>query len=290
MDLYRFVVLFSMENDPFRIPLTAFPHHHRYTWTKSLGEELLESERGSIPCCVVRPSIVTSSWKEQPGWVEGIQGITGGIVGGGTGLLRSIWGNPDIIADIIPVDIVVNCTLAAAWRTYRLSPNYSSMSMSNNSSTEVNVNATPALAIDEDHIEDGHIMDGNESTRHIPLIHPSLHEDTHSVISNTASTSSDTVVDDMTPMLIYHCTSGKIKPITWGQFLCTNMLEAKKHVTYYPEIRKPRFQIHKSQLINNIHEFWGHKVFGSIIDPLLILSGRKPMLQKTYAKVGALFR
>ncbi|TPX34295.1 hypothetical protein SmJEL517_g02932 [Synchytrium microbalum] len=239
--------------------------YNAYCWSKALGEELLEAERGNIPCSVVRPSIVTSSYREQPGWVEGLQGITGGIVGGGTGLLRSIWGDGSIIADIIPVDIVVNTTLAAAYRTHRMSPNKYEVA---------DETAHPTPAQSEVDLEQA-------ATR--------VSEDQHSLASRASlqpSTSSDTVVDDMTPMIIYHCTSGKIHPITWGEFLCTNMLEARKHggVKYYPEIRRPNFTIHRSKAINNVHEFFGHKLFGMVLDPILVMTGRKPMLKKTYAK------
>jgi fatty acyl-CoA reductase len=41
----------------------------------------------------------------------------GMIAGWGHGVLRSLHGNPNLIADLIPVDIVINLMVAAAWNT-----------------------------------------------------------------------------------------------------------------------------------------------------------------------------
>ncbi|XP_023236666.1 putative fatty acyl-CoA reductase CG5065 [Centruroides sculpturatus] len=49
-----------------------------YTYTKALAENLLEEECGQLPVAIVRPSIVSSSWKEPfPGWVDNFNGPTG---------------------------------------------------------------------------------------------------------------------------------------------------------------------------------------------------------------------
>jgi len=45
-----------------------------YVFTKALGEMVLMQEKGDIPLVIVRPTIVTSTYKEPiPGWVEGIR-------------------------------------------------------------------------------------------------------------------------------------------------------------------------------------------------------------------------
>lgn len=47
-----------------------------YVFTKAMGEMLLrrEAEARGIPCCIVRPSIVESTWREPvSGWMEGIR-------------------------------------------------------------------------------------------------------------------------------------------------------------------------------------------------------------------------
>ncbi|CAI9092313.1 OLC1v1027512C1 [Oldenlandia corymbosa var. corymbosa] len=44
-----------------------------YVFTKAMGEMLLGSSKGNIPLVIVRPTIITSTYKEPfPGWVEGM--------------------------------------------------------------------------------------------------------------------------------------------------------------------------------------------------------------------------
>ncbi|XP_064480327.1 putative fatty acyl-CoA reductase CG5065 [Ornithodoros turicata] len=89
-----------------------------YTLTKALAESLVVEERGQLPIAIVRPSIVTASWKEPfMGWVDNYNGFTGIIVSCGLGLLRSVIINQDSIADVVPVDIVVNMLISVAWHT-----------------------------------------------------------------------------------------------------------------------------------------------------------------------------
>lgn len=42
----------------------------------------------------------------------------GVVIGVGHGVWRSTYTNPDLIVDLIPVDIVINLMVAAAWKTY----------------------------------------------------------------------------------------------------------------------------------------------------------------------------
>ena len=94
-----------------------------YTYTKHLAENLLmeEAQKGGfggrpLPYIIVRPSIVGASWREPfPGWIDNFNGPSGLFIACGMGLLRSMIGKPDAIADIVPVDIVSNVILAAPW-------------------------------------------------------------------------------------------------------------------------------------------------------------------------------
>lgn len=76
-----------------------------YAYTKALTEDLVNSYSGQIPLVITRPSIgksiysydnktfhtfflslVTAAWKEPyPGWVEGMNGPTGLIIGAARG-------------------------------------------------------------------------------------------------------------------------------------------------------------------------------------------------------------
>ena len=50
-----------------------------YTFTKAIAEELVLTECGDLPVCIVRPSIVVSTWREpMKGWVDNLNGPTGG--------------------------------------------------------------------------------------------------------------------------------------------------------------------------------------------------------------------
>lgn len=60
--------------------------------------------------------IVTAAWKEPlPGWVEGLNGPSGMMIGAARGVVRSMHCNPDMPADVIPVDMAINAIICAAW-------------------------------------------------------------------------------------------------------------------------------------------------------------------------------
>lgn len=95
-----------------------------YTYTKALAETLLVEESGALPVAIVRPSIVTAAWKEPfPGWVDNYNGPTGLIVATSKGILRSMHCKSSSIADLIPVDIVINLVITVAWYTASHRPN-----------------------------------------------------------------------------------------------------------------------------------------------------------------------
>ncbi|XP_074268159.1 alcohol-forming fatty acyl-CoA reductase-like [Silene latifolia] len=86
-----------------------------YVFTKALGEMLLMQEKEDIPLVFLRPTIVTSTFKEPvPGWVEGIRTIDSLAVAYGKGRLPCFLGDPNSVVDLIPADMVVNAILVAA--------------------------------------------------------------------------------------------------------------------------------------------------------------------------------
>ena len=108
-----------------------------YTYTKQIAESLIAQECKELPCAIIRPSIVGATWREPfPGWVENFNGPTALFPATvtkfilkliksifqswfwqGTGVLRSMLGNHNAIADLIPVDVCVNLMIAVAWFT-----------------------------------------------------------------------------------------------------------------------------------------------------------------------------
>ncbi|XP_039953324.1 putative fatty acyl-CoA reductase CG5065 [Bactrocera neohumeralis] len=89
-----------------------------YTFTKALAEHMLLKEAGNLPVAIVRPSIVIASLNEPfAGWVDNFNGPTGLVAAVGKGLFRTIMCEKNYVADMVPVDIVINLMIAAAWRT-----------------------------------------------------------------------------------------------------------------------------------------------------------------------------
>lgn len=87
-----------------------------YTFTKALAEYLVQQEAGDLNIAIVRPSIVGASWKEPfPGWIDNFNGPSGIFIAAGKGILRTMRASNDAVADLVPVDVVINTTLSAAW-------------------------------------------------------------------------------------------------------------------------------------------------------------------------------
>src|SRR5207245_2250376 len=64
-------------------------HPNTYTLTKSLAEHLLLGRRGSIPLSIIRPSIISASWRYPfPGWLDSMAGFASFVVLIGLGHLR----------------------------------------------------------------------------------------------------------------------------------------------------------------------------------------------------------
>ncbi|RLO01182.1 hypothetical protein DYB28_007283, partial [Aphanomyces astaci] len=87
-----------------------------YTLTKSMAEHMLAKHRAHVPLVLLRPTIVGASWKEPiPGWVDQLAAAGAIFLAGGMGLLTILPGDPRSIADIVPVDFVVNAILLSAF-------------------------------------------------------------------------------------------------------------------------------------------------------------------------------
>ncbi|KAL2541032.1 Fatty acyl-CoA reductase 3 [Abeliophyllum distichum] len=85
-----------------------------YVFTKAMGEMLLGHFKDNIPLVIIRPTIVTSTYKEPfPGWVEGIRTIDSLAVGYGKGKITCFLGDPKSTIDVIPADMVVNAIVVA---------------------------------------------------------------------------------------------------------------------------------------------------------------------------------
>ncbi|XP_065562824.1 putative fatty acyl-CoA reductase CG5065 [Artemia franciscana] len=89
-----------------------------YTFSKSLGETVLNNEAGDVnfKIVIIRPSIVSASWKEPiPGWVDSLGGTTGCIAGFATGIFQTMYCHTKMAVDMIPGEFPVNLMVTSAW-------------------------------------------------------------------------------------------------------------------------------------------------------------------------------
>jgi alcohol-forming fatty acyl-CoA reductase len=84
-----------------------------YTFTKALGERVVEAHAGTARVSIVRPSIIESALvKPHPGWIEGFKMAEPLILAYGRGELPEFPAAADTIVDIVPVDHVVAAIVA----------------------------------------------------------------------------------------------------------------------------------------------------------------------------------
>ncbi|CAK1592974.1 unnamed protein product [Parnassius mnemosyne] len=100
------------------LPKLLGKYPNTYCFTKAIAEEAVRRYGEGMPICIVRPSIVVSTYEEPVrGWTDSVYGPTGLIIGIGTGVLRTMYMELDKVADMVPVDLTVNAILASAWYT-----------------------------------------------------------------------------------------------------------------------------------------------------------------------------
>ncbi|KAI3973614.1 hypothetical protein MKW92_053356 [Papaver armeniacum] len=88
-----------------------------YTFTKAMGEMLIGKLGKNAPIVIIRPTIVTSTYKEPfPGWSEGVRTIDSFIVAAARRKLPCFLGNVRTIFDLVPGDMVVNAIMVAMVR------------------------------------------------------------------------------------------------------------------------------------------------------------------------------
>jgi len=84
-----------------------------YTFTKALGERVVEQHARDHRVSIVRPSIIESALvSPYPGWIEGFKMAEPLILAYGRGELPDMPGAADTIVDVVPVDHVVAAIVA----------------------------------------------------------------------------------------------------------------------------------------------------------------------------------
>ncbi|XP_043477414.1 fatty acyl-CoA reductase wat-like isoform X1 [Leptopilina heterotoma] len=219
MDVNKLLSLLDLLDDEqleYLTPLLLGKWPNSYAFSKAMAEEAVRRYSPGIPICVVRPSIVVSTWKEPiAGWTNNLYGATGVVVGSGIGLLRTLHCVPNNVAEIIPADIVINNIVVAAWDI---------------------------------------AQQWNEKL----------------------------IIEEEPP--VFNCISSNLKPITWGRFMALNQsfgfeLPSKNTIWYNVMILNENFWLHTFCMI------FLHLVPAAIVDCILYLMGKKPMLLKAYKKI-----
>ncbi len=91
-------------------------HPNTYTYTKCLAEHLLCERRGDVPLTIVRPSIISASWHAPfPGWLDSAAAFAGCLLYAGLGIVKAWVADPGVRLDVVPVDVVSNRIVEAAF-------------------------------------------------------------------------------------------------------------------------------------------------------------------------------
>ncbi|XP_063619039.1 putative fatty acyl-CoA reductase CG5065 [Cydia splendana] len=86
-----------------------------YCFSKSLAEAYLVEHHGDVPIVILRPSIVVAARSEPlAGWVDAWQGNTIALANTARGFLRVVICDAKVVADLIPLDYVVNMAIVSA--------------------------------------------------------------------------------------------------------------------------------------------------------------------------------
>jgi len=90
-------------------------HPNTYTFTKSLAEHLLVARGSELPLAIVRPSIISASWRRPfPGWIDSAAAFAGFVALIGAGHLRAVVGDPGTRVNLVPADWVARQVVDAA--------------------------------------------------------------------------------------------------------------------------------------------------------------------------------
>ncbi|ETN62203.1 hypothetical protein AND_006109 [Anopheles darlingi] len=90
-----------------------------YVFSKKCAEVMISQRFSDLPISIFRPPIVVPSYKEPvPGWIDGLQGVTGLCVPILKHMLIWYYGNPDAGTPWVPVDYCAAGLIVSACDTY----------------------------------------------------------------------------------------------------------------------------------------------------------------------------
>ncbi|GJQ78026.1 hypothetical protein Trydic_g2374 [Trypoxylus dichotomus] len=115
-DIIKIVSECTDEELEIKTPELLGDHPNTYTITKHMAEHEVQKMQENFPCAIVRPSMIIGAWKEPvPGWTISKNGPQGFIMGAAKGVVRRLPVGKDLVYDYIPIDIVVNELIVAAF-------------------------------------------------------------------------------------------------------------------------------------------------------------------------------
>ncbi|XP_076256659.1 fatty acyl-CoA reductase wat-like isoform X1 [Rhynchophorus ferrugineus] len=99
-----------LDNDQLRditdIILKKYPN--TYVFTKCVAEDYIKSHGQSLPIVLFRPSIAIATAKDPvSGWIDTIHGVTGALIWGSLGVLRSLHCQKKYKAELVPADYII---------------------------------------------------------------------------------------------------------------------------------------------------------------------------------------
>ncbi|XP_063536621.1 putative fatty acyl-CoA reductase CG5065 [Cydia strobilella] len=110
--VYKFLREHGDDKEATKIFLNGRPN--TYSFSKSLAEAYLAEHHGDVPTVILRPSIVGAARSEPlAGWVDAWQGNTILQTNVARGFLRVLFCDAKVVADLIPLDCVVNMAIVS---------------------------------------------------------------------------------------------------------------------------------------------------------------------------------
>jgi fatty acyl-CoA reductase len=91
-------------------------HPNTYTFTKCITEHLISQRRAEVPVIIVRPSIVSASWRAPfAGWLDSPAALAGCLLYMGLGVVKALHADHGTRLDVVPVDLVSHRIIEAAF-------------------------------------------------------------------------------------------------------------------------------------------------------------------------------
>ena len=82
-------------------------HPNTYTFTKCVAEHLLMERKGDVALAIVRPSVVSATWRYPfPGWIDSAAAFAGFALMIGAGYMKALVGERSSRLDVVPCDFV----------------------------------------------------------------------------------------------------------------------------------------------------------------------------------------